>query len=538
MRLAESVLRKQENEEQLAQIRQDVEAKAATQLTDADDESECEPDTESEVPIDSDGDVAMDYYHNVIPDTFVNPVKGTVVDFGAIVWMPSFCPDAHLFRAQIDHNGMTWDVEWDCVPGKRIVPNWARPDRIVLPECPVDEDGYMTWEYMESLDKGVQFFLTELPRFCPVESLFRTTGKTSDGQPVVVEWACIPGKRRLVATKTDDIGTIDDWASPSRIIHLDEFTDERIKRGGLLAGSETEDEVCQWYDEFLCACDYDDEPDDESEYTTSSESKYDTPDEHYDERRINLVSDIHIHQRRIQDALKWIPHYQEQILSYEESIADVDETIAKLEIRLAEIDQSDGNRHHDVRAEISGQHSQAILYQTWMRDSQERLDVLQKCCRDSESAIERLTVALAELETTESETIQRAIPIGQLPELTTASTVLCDGSDKGTITSMNEAKPHWNTIRDLVKRAIDNGHSVIEVREALVNGGMTFDEADSFLPDDESDEDESDEDESDEDEAAECPMVQPNPGTGNTPSPYWTKQKQPVRHKLPAITWT
>jgi len=239
-----TALRKQENEEQLAQMRQDVEAKVAAQLADADDESEYEPETESEVPIDSDGDVATDYYHNVIPDTFVNPVKGTVVDFGAIVGMPSFCPDAHLFRAEIDHHGMTWYVEWDCIPGKRIIPDWERPDRIVLPECPVDANGYMTWEYLESLDEGVRLSLMELPRFLPEESLFRTTCKSADEESVVVEWACLPGKRRLVATRPEGIGAIDDWASPSRIIPLDEFTNEIIGRSGLLA--EAEDAPSEW----------------------------------------------------------------------------------------------------------------------------------------------------------------------------------------------------------------------------------------------------------------------------------------------------
>ena len=210
-------------------------------------EQETESAIVDEVPLDSDGDVTMDYYHNVIPDTFLNPANETVVDFGAIVEVPHFCPDEHLFRAEIDHDGTTWLVEWDCIPEKRIVPDWGRPDRITSPAILIDENGYMAWDYLESFDDGVPLsvidpstgirgeYTMELPRFLPEESLFRTKGKSTDGQSVVVEWACLPGKRRLVTTKTEGIGTIDDWASPSRIILIDEFTDEIIERGGLLA---------------------------------------------------------------------------------------------------------------------------------------------------------------------------------------------------------------------------------------------------------------------------------------------------------------
>ena len=251
-----TALRKVENEKQLAQMRHDVEATVAAQLADAEDESEYEPDTESntesDVPIDADGAVTTDYYHNVIPDTFVNPVKGTVVDFGAIVEVPSFCLDEHLFRAELAHDGTTWLVEWDCIPDKRIVPDWQYPSRITSPPIPIDEDGVMAWDYLESFDEGVPLsvidpadgaqkeYVMELPRFLPEESLFRTTGKSIYGESVVVEWACLPGKRRLVATKTEGIGTVDDWSSPSRIIPLDAFTDERIERGGLLVEDEQE----------------------------------------------------------------------------------------------------------------------------------------------------------------------------------------------------------------------------------------------------------------------------------------------------------
>ena len=281
-----TALHKQENEEQLAQMRQDVEAKVAAQLADADDESGYEPDTESDVPIDGNGEVTTDYYHNVMPNVFVNPTTGTSEHFDSYNFdYPVYCPDEHLFRAEFDHDDTTWTMEWDCVPGRRIVPDWRYPKRITSPKIPLDENGYTTWEYLESLGVGVPLSLIdpatntrveyemELPRFLPEESLFRTTGKTTDGQSIVVEWACLLGKRRLVATKTEGIGTIDDWARPSRIIPLDEFTDEIIERGGLIAAVEEKHEVCQWCGESRCACDYEDEP---SEWATADENESET----------------------------------------------------------------------------------------------------------------------------------------------------------------------------------------------------------------------------------------------------------------------
>ena len=241
----------------------------------------------NEVPLDSDGDVTTDYFYSEIPDTFVNSVCGTTGHFDRYaVGCPHFCPDEHLFRTEIDHDGTTWFLEWDCIPGKRIVPDWECPDRITSLPILIDENGYMAWEYLESFDDGVLLsvidpatgiqgeYEMELPRFLPEESLFRTTGKSSDGQSVVVEWACLPGKRRLVATTTEGIGTIDDWASPSRVIPLDEFTNGIIGRGGLLA--EEENEVCPWCEESRCACDYEDEP---SEWATGEVNESETESE-------------------------------------------------------------------------------------------------------------------------------------------------------------------------------------------------------------------------------------------------------------------
>ena len=281
-----TALRKQENEKQLAQMRQDVEAKVAAQLADADDES----DTESDVPIDENGEVTTDYFHNEIPNTFVNPVNGTTVHFDSYNFdYPVYCPDEHLFRAEFDHDDTTWTMEWDCVSGKRIVPDWRYPQRITAPKIPLDENGYMTWDYLESFNEGVPLSEMELPRFLPEESLFRTTGKSTDGESVVVEWACIPGKRRLVATKMEGIGTIDDWASPSRIIPLDEFTEEIIERGGLLA--EAEDEVCQWCEESRCACDYEDAP---SEWATDDADESETESAIEPTAEANYESDTEI----------------------------------------------------------------------------------------------------------------------------------------------------------------------------------------------------------------------------------------------------
>ena len=266
-----TALHKQENEKQLAQMRQEVEAKEAAQRA------------ESDVPIGENGEVTTDYYHNVMPNVFINPTTGTSEHFDSYNFgYPVYCPDEHLFRAEIDHDGTTWFMEWDCTPGKRIVPDWRYPKRITSPKIPIDENGYMTWEYMESFDVGVPLSVIDpatdtrveyemkLPRFLPEESLFRTTGKSADGESVVVEWACISGKRRLVTTRTEGIGRIDDWASPSRIIPLDAFTDERIEWGGLLAEAEGE---CQWCEESRCACDYEDEP---SEWATDDADEVET----------------------------------------------------------------------------------------------------------------------------------------------------------------------------------------------------------------------------------------------------------------------
>jgi hypothetical protein len=165
----------------------------------------------------------------------------------------------------------------------------------------------MTWEYMGAFDVGVPLamidpadgaqkeYVMELPRFLLAESLFRPKGKTRDGQPMVVEWACIEGKRRLVSTRAEGIGTIDDWASPSRIIPVDEFTDEIIERGGLLAevkveNAEDKDEVCQWCEDFRCACDYEDEP---SECAETEMQWYETivPESSSDEPTVETESD-------------------------------------------------------------------------------------------------------------------------------------------------------------------------------------------------------------------------------------------------------
>jgi len=304
-------------------------------------ETESAIDTVDEVPLDSNGDVTTDYFHEEMPNTFVIPVNGTIGHFDEYgVDYPHFCPDEHLFRSEIDHDGTIWFMEWDCIPGKRIVPHWERPDRITSPPIPIDENGYVTWEYQESFDDGVPLsvidpatgirgeYEMELPRFLSEESLFRTTGKLSDGQSVVMEWTCIPGKRRLEIMKTDGIGTIDDWTSPSRIIPLDRFTDEIIERGGLLAETEDENEVCQWCEESRCACDYEDEP---SEWATDDADNSETEGEPSAEAESQWYETI------IPESLPDAPTAELETESDTEEIDDVELRFEELENHIASI---------------------------------------------------------------------------------------------------------------------------------------------------------------------------------------------------------